>query len=121
MTRSELVRRVALRHKGTLAADDVELAVRNILEQMSSALARGDRIEIRDFGSFRVRYRQPGTGRNPATGGAVELHGRYVARFKPGKRLRDCVNEARGLGTDGGRRHAVGAHGRRSSVDAPDG
>ena len=99
MTRSELVRRVASRHVGPLAPEDVEQAVRNILEQMSSALARGDRIEIRDFGSFRVLCRQPRTGRNPATGATVELRGRHIPRFKPGKRLRDCVNEARRLET----------------------
>ncbi|MDE0658707.1 MAG: integration host factor subunit beta [Gammaproteobacteria bacterium] len=102
MTRSGLIERVAQRHGGRLAVDDVEKAVKNIVEQMSSALARGDRIEIRGFGSFRLHYRRPRTGRNPATGGAVELDGRHVPRFKPGKQLRDCVNEARRRETGGG-------------------
>lgn len=102
MTRSGLIERVAQRHSGRLAVADVEKAVKNIVEQMSGALARGDRIEIRGFGSFRLHYRRPRTGRNPATGGAVELDGRHVPRFKAGKQLRDRVDEARRRETVGG-------------------
>ena len=101
MTRSGLIERVAQRHGGRLAVGDVEKAVKNIVEQMSSTLARGGRIEIRGFGSFRLHHRRPRTGRNPATGGAVELDGRYVPRFKPGKQLRDRVNVARRRETGG--------------------
>lgn len=77
-----------------LADKDVELSVRYILECMSNALASGERIEIRGFGSFSLHYRPPRMGRNPKTGEAVALSGRYVPHFKPGKELRDRVNQA---------------------------
>ncbi|MFP4494789.1 MAG: integration host factor subunit beta, partial [Halochromatium sp.] len=73
---------------------DVELAVRCILEQMSSSLAAGERIEIRGFGSFSLHFRPPRVGRNPKTGDAVVLSGKHVPHFKPGKELRDRVNQA---------------------------
>ncbi|MDE0363125.1 MAG: integration host factor subunit beta [Rhodospirillaceae bacterium] len=94
MTKSGLIERMAQRCGGRLPDDDVEKAVSHIVEQMSDALARGDRIEIRGFGSFRLHFRPPRTARNPATGEAVKLDGRHFPRFKPGKRLRDRVNEA---------------------------
>ena len=71
---------------------DVELGVKAILEQMSASLAEGDRIEIRGFGSFSLHYRAPRLGRNPKTGDAVALPGKYVPHFKPGKALRERVN-----------------------------
>ena len=57
------------------------------------ALARGERIEIRGFGSFSLHYRAPRIGRNPKTGEQVALAGKYVPHFKPGKELRERVNE----------------------------
>ncbi len=107
MTRSELTERMARGHGGRLAAEDMEKAVRNIIEQMSGALARGDRIEIRGFGSFCLHHRRPRWGRNPATGEPVEIDGRYVPHFKPGKRLRERVDEARRRETGGGRQSFV--------------
>ena len=104
MTRAELTVRMARRHGGRLAAEDMEKAVRNIVEQMSGALARGDRIEIRGFGSFRLHYWRPRWGRNPATGEQVEIDGRYVPHFKPGKRLRERVDEALRRERGGGQR-----------------
>ncbi|MCY3841815.1 MAG: integration host factor subunit beta [Gammaproteobacteria bacterium] len=95
MTRSELIEQMALRHKGLLTVDDVELAVKNLIDQMSSSLAKGSRIEIRGFGSFSLHYRPPRMGRNPKTGESVSLAGKYAPHFKPGKRLRDRVNEGR--------------------------
>lgn len=95
MTRSELIEQMALRHKGQLTVDDVELAVKNVIDQMSSTLAKGGRIEIRGFGSFSLHYRPPRMGRNPKTGESVSLAGKYAPHFKPGKRLRDRVNEGR--------------------------
>ena len=95
MTRSELIEQMAVRHKGLLTVDDVEMAVKNIIDQMSIALARGGRIEIRGFGSFSLHYRPPRMGRNPKTGESVSLAGKYAPHFKPGKRLRDRVNDAR--------------------------
>ena len=91
MTRSELVSALATR-QGHLPMTDVDLAVRSLLETMAEALASGRRIEIRGFGSFSLHYREPRRGRNPKTGDAVELTGKYVPHFKPGKELRERVN-----------------------------
>jgi integration host factor subunit beta len=91
MTKSELIATLAERQKH-LAFADVELAVRNVIEQMSAALASGARIEVRGFGSFALHFRPPRTGRNPKTGTAVALPGKYVPHFKPGKELRERVD-----------------------------
>ncbi|MBK1701835.1 integration host factor subunit beta [Thiococcus pfennigii] len=93
MTKSELIDVLAA-GQNHLAYKDVELAVRCILDNMSNALASGERIEIRGFGSFSLHYRPPRIGRNPKTGEAVSLSGKYVPHFKPGKELRDRVNQA---------------------------
>ncbi len=93
MTKSELIDLLAA-GQTHLAYKDVELAVRCILDHMSNALASGERIEIRGFGSFSLHYRPPRIGRNPKTGDAVSLSGKYVPHFKPGKELRDRVNRA---------------------------
>jgi integration host factor subunit beta len=91
MTKSELIELIAS-SQTQLSSKDVELAIKTILEQMSQALATGERIEIRGFGSFSLHYREPRRGRNPKTGDAVELTGKYVPHFKPGKELRERVN-----------------------------
>ena len=65
-----------------------------ILDQMADSLARGERIEIRGFGSFSLHYRAPRMGRNPKTGDPVSLPGKYVPHFKPGKELRERVNQS---------------------------
>jgi integration host factor subunit beta len=93
MTKSELIEALAAQ-QSHLVYKDVELAVKEILEQMSQALASGERIEIRGFGSFSLHYRPPRIGRNPKTGEAVALSGKHVPHFKPGKELRDRVNSA---------------------------
>jgi len=92
MTKSELINTLSeqLRH---LEQADVEMAVKQVLEQMTGALAEGGRIEIRGFGSFSLHYRPPRVGRNPKTGDAVALPGKYVPHFKPGKELRERVND----------------------------
>lgn len=92
MTKSELIERIAER-QDQLSAKDIELAVKLILEYMSQCLANGERIEIRGFGSFSLHYRAPRVGRNPKTGEPVHLEGKYVPHFKPGKEMRDRVNE----------------------------
>jgi len=97
MTKSELIEAIAARQT-QLPVRDVELAVKTILEQMSESLASGGRIEIRGFGSFSLHYREPRRGRNPKTGDTVQLTGKYVPHFKPGKELRERVN----LGLQGG-------------------
>ncbi len=91
MTKSELIELLA-RKQAHLKAEDVDLAVKAVLEQMSSALASGDRIEIRGFGSFSLHFRPARVGRNPKTGDSVTLSGKYVPHFKPGKELRERVN-----------------------------
>lgn len=91
MTKSELIEILAQR-QSHLKADDVDLAVKSLLEMMGSALSGGERIEIRGFGSFSLHYRPPRTGRNPKTGDAVALPGKHVPHFKPGKELRDRVS-----------------------------
>ncbi len=92
MTKSELIELIAAKQKH-LPAKDVELAVKQILEIMSDALAQGGRIEIRGFGSFSLHFRPPRQGRNPKTGETVALSGKYVPHFKPGKDLRERVND----------------------------
>lgn len=96
MTKSDLIE--ALSDKQSLLNyRDVELAVKLILEQMSDSLSRGDRIEIRGFGSFTLHHRPPRVGRNPKSGESVKLDEKYVPHFKPGKELRDRVNDAAGF------------------------
>lgn len=98
LTKSELIERMVSAQSRVaglqLNAKDVEFAVKTMLEQMSNTLASGDRIEIRGFGSFSLHYRAPRIGRNPKTGESVGLAGKHVPHFKPGKELRDRVNEA---------------------------
>ncbi|MBA3989196.1 integration host factor subunit beta [Aliidiomarina maris] len=93
MTKSELIERLTDRQPH-LSPRDVEKAVKDILESLIQALASGDRVEVRGFGSFSLHYREPRVGRNPKTGEKVELDGKYVPHFKPGKALRDRVNAA---------------------------
>ncbi len=93
MTKSELIERIAEQQE-QLSVKDIELAVKSILEHMSQILASGERIEVRGFGSFSLHYREPRTGRNPKTGELVELSGKYVPHFKPGKEMRDRVNDS---------------------------
>ena len=100
MTRSELIHRIAQK-QSQIIERDVELAVKMMLEQMTSSLAGGGRIEIRAFGSFSLRLRPARVARNPRTGTPVSLPARSAPHFKPGKRLRECVNrENRGVADD---------------------
>ncbi|MDX5300015.1 MAG: integration host factor subunit beta [Gammaproteobacteria bacterium] len=93
MTKSELVEIIASK-QSQLSVKDVELAVKTILDQMSQSLAQGQRIEIRGFGSFSLHYRAPRVGRNPKTGDSVQLPSKHVPHFKPGKELREQVNDS---------------------------
>ncbi len=95
MTKSDLIERL-IRRQPHLNGKDVELAVKIIIEQLSQTLADGDRIEIRGFGSFSLHFRAPRKGRNPKTGEAVQLSGKYVPHFKAGKQLRERVMDAVG-------------------------
>jgi integration host factor subunit beta len=96
MTKSDLIE-VLSEKQSLLNYRDVELAVKLILEQMSDSLSQGDRIEIRGFGSFTLHHRPPRVGRNPKSGESVKLDEKYVPHFKPGKELRDRVNDAAGF------------------------
>jgi len=96
MTKSDLIEILSERQP-LLNYRDVELAVKLILEQMSENLSSGDRIEIRGFGSFTLHHRPARVGRNPKSGESVTLDEKYVPHFKPGKELRDRVNNAAGF------------------------
>ncbi|MEE4202970.1 MAG: integration host factor subunit beta [Halieaceae bacterium] len=93
MTRSELIDLMASQQT-QLSPKDVELAVKLMIDHMAETLAQGERIEIRGFGSFSLHYREPRRGRNPKTGDTVQLEGKHVPHFKPGKELRERVNRS---------------------------
>jgi len=93
MTKSDLIERLVA-GQFQLPPRDIETSVNAVLEHMSNSLVDGDRIEIRGFGSFSLHYRVPRIGRNPKTGTPVALSGKYVPHFKPGKELRDRVNQS---------------------------
>jgi len=93
MTKSQLIERLADRARH-IPSKEVEVAIKELLEQMAQTLQRGERIEIRGFGSFSLHFRAPREGRNPKTGETVKLDGKYVPHFKPGKELRERVNES---------------------------
>ena len=92
MTKSELIEKLSVKLQH-LPAKDVEIAIKEILEMMAQTLSKGERIEIRGFGSFSLHFRAPRVGRNPKTGESVDLQGKYVPHFKPGKELRERVNQ----------------------------
>ncbi len=92
MTRSDLVDALANRF-AQLGQRDAEWAVKAILEAMSDALVKGQRIEIRGFGSFSVNRRPPRMGRNPRSGESVAIPEKRVPHFKPGKALRQSVDD----------------------------
>ncbi len=92
MTKSELIQRIAelnphLYHR------DVERIVTTVFEEISEALARGDRVELRGFGAFSVKQRDARIGRNPRTGDAVQVAEKHIPFFKTGKLLRERMNE----------------------------
>ena len=90
MTKADLVEKVTA--LGDLTRRDGEVIVDTIFGSVIGALQKGDKIEIRGFGSFRIRQRNPRIGRNPKTGDRVEVPAKKVPYFKPSKELRDLVN-----------------------------
>jgi integration host factor subunit beta len=90
MTKADLVEEVT--KLGDLTRRDSEIIVETIFDSVIGALRSGDKIEIRGFGSFRIRQRKPRIGRNPKTGTKVEVPAKKVPYFKPSKELRDLVN-----------------------------
>lgn len=94
MVKSELIQRITNR-QDNLSLKDVELSVNHLLEVMSDSLSNGDRIEIRGFGSFNLHYRPPRRAHNPKTGERVFTEAKHTPHFKPGKELRERVNDSR--------------------------
>jgi integration host factor subunit beta len=91
MTKSELIAQLAMENPH-LRQQDVEAIVATIFEEITAALSRGDRVELRGFGAFSVKRRDPRQGRNPRTGETVAVSAKGVPFFKPGKELREIVN-----------------------------
>lgn len=91
MTKSELIALLAVENPH-LRQPDIDLIVATIFDEITAALARGDRVELRGFGAFSAKRRDARTGRNPRTGAAVPVAGKAVPYFKPGKELRERVN-----------------------------
>ncbi|WP_296763417.1 integration host factor subunit beta [Sediminimonas sp.] len=92
MIRSELIQRIADENPH-LYQRDVERIVNTIFEEITAAMARGDRVELRGFGAFSVKHRDARIGRNPRTGEAVQVEEKHVPFFKTGKLLRERLNE----------------------------
>ena len=91
MTKSELITTLASRLP-SLKEEDVSFSVALVLEAIRSTLEKGNRAEIRGFGSFALNYRPPRNGRNPKSGEQVFVPAKYVPHFKPGKELKGRVN-----------------------------
>ncbi|MBV9248057.1 MAG: integration host factor subunit beta [Acetobacteraceae bacterium] len=94
MTKSELIAELANANPH-LRSDDVETIVATIFNEITKALARGERVELRGFGAFTVKHRDARTGRNPRTGEAVPVDEKSVPFFKAGKELRERVNRGK--------------------------
>jgi len=90
MTKADLVEKIA--EAAGLSKAEAEEVVRTVLDSIVAALRRKEKIELRGFGSFRLRRRRPRQGRNPKTGETVEVPGKIVPYFKPGKELREMLN-----------------------------
>ncbi len=91
MTKSELIARLAERNPH-LYQRDIERIVSTVFEEIATALARGDRVELRGFGAFSVKHRDARIGRNPRTGETVQVDAKHTPFFKTGKELRERLN-----------------------------
>ncbi|MEM7471661.1 MAG: integration host factor subunit beta [Pseudomonadota bacterium] len=91
MIRSELIQKIA-DDNPHLFQRDVERIVNTVFEEVIDAISEGNRVELRGFGAFSVKKREPRTGRNPRTGEAVQVEEKHVPFFKTGKLLRDRLN-----------------------------
>jgi len=96
MIKSELIE-VISKQQLHLSEKDIALSVNSLIEQMGNALSIADRIEIRGFGSFSLHYRPPRKAHNPKTGAKLVTDPKYAVHFKPGKEMRERINEARHL------------------------
>lgn len=91
MTKADLVERVA--NEADMTKKDAEQLVEIIFDTIISTLNKGEKIELRGFGSFRLRSRNSRKGRNPKTGESVDIPAKRVAYFKPGKELKEVINQ----------------------------
>ena len=91
MIRSELLQ-VLAKDNPELRSDEIEQVVDIFFEEIAQRLAEGGRVELRGFGAFSTREREPRKGRNPRTGEAVDVPGKRVPYFKPGKEMRQRLN-----------------------------
>jgi len=92
MTKSELIQKLAEKNPH-LFLRDIEKIVETVFDQISEALARGDRVELRGFGAFSIKHRDARTGRNPRTGETVQVEAKRLPFFKTGKALRERLND----------------------------
>lgn len=99
MTKSDLILRLAERYPHLLQRD-IERIVNTVFDEITHALARGNRVELRGFGAFSVKHRDARQGRNPRTGEAVAVARKSVPFFKTGKQLRDRLNGIEGTSDD---------------------
>ena len=115
MTKAELVEEVS--RVSDLTKKHSEVIVDTVFKSIIDALHRGEKIELRGFGSFRLRKREPRKGRNPKTGDKVDVPPKKVPYFKPGKELKELINrESRAAPAGGSRRDALAVSRRRSPV-----
>ena len=98
MTKAELVEEVS--RVSDLTKKHSEVIVDTVFQSIVDALHRGEKIELRGFGSFRLRQREPRKGRNPKTGDKVDVPPKKVPYFKPGKELKDLINRSAGDGSE---------------------
>ena len=90
MTKADLIDEVS--RVSSLTKKETELIVNTVFDNITDALAKGDKVELRGFGSFRIRQRGSRTGRNPKTGARVDVPSKSIPYFKPGKELRELLN-----------------------------
>jgi integration host factor subunit beta len=93
MTRSALIEKVAERVDG-LTLKQTEIVVETVFESIKESLKKGEKIEIRGFGNFRLKERQPRKARNPKTGESVDVPQKKAIRFKAGKALKEALNQS---------------------------
>lgn len=100
MTKSELIQKLADRNPHLLLRD-LEKIVDTFFDEITNALVRGDRVELRGFGAFSIKHRDARVGRNPRTGEAVQVEAKRLPFFKTGKALRERLND--GYDPEGGK------------------
>jgi len=96
LIKSELITKIG-RKQDHLSENDIALCVNTVIEEMIQNLAQGNRIEIRDFGSFSLHYRPPRLAHNPKTGEKLKTEAKHAVHFKPGKGMKERINNARDI------------------------